>query len=226
MNRVVQIGIALAGLLAVTDGQAVDSAAELSAEVASFRNPADRRTWSVMPDAMAPLVWRWAAGASSATLTVTDVVTGAQTAVEVARSGEALDGSAVLPDLGAGEHLVDVALVQDIGTPVMARLKLGSPETVCADKTERAFKTIKEARIYSWSDLWTDAPATTATLETLSGSTVLATKTLPATGGFDVLRDGDFAGNIRDVGARLSFDGEPAWLADLRISVGLLLLVL
>ena len=197
---------------------------ETSVEVASFRNPADLRTWCVMPDATAPLVWRWAAGASSATLTVKDVVTGSERDIVVARSGEALDGSAALPDLGTGEHLVDVTLAQNVGTPVTARLKLGSPDTVCADRTESAFRTIKTARIYSWSDLWSDAPATTATLETLSGTTVLASKPLQAPGGFDVLRDGDFAGNIRDIGARLSFDGEPAWLADLRISAGLLLL--
>lgn len=197
---------------------------ETSVEVASFRNPADQRTWCVMPDASAPLVWRWAEGASSATLTVVDVVSGAQTSTVIGRTGEALDGSAALPDLGAGEHLVDVTLAQDVGTPVTARLKLGSPSEAYAANTERGFKTIKGARIYSWSDLWMDAPAASATLETLSGSTVLATRALPATGGFDVLRDGDFAGNIRDIGARLSFDGEPAWLADLRISAGLLLL--
>ena len=41
-----------------------------------YRNPADGRAWEVVMDAAEPLVWQWAEGAVSATVTVSNVLSG------------------------------------------------------------------------------------------------------------------------------------------------------
>ena len=52
-----------------------------------YRNPSDGRAWEVAPDASEPLVWQWAEGAVSATVTVSNVLSGATAATTVARGG-------------------------------------------------------------------------------------------------------------------------------------------
>ena len=86
-----------------------------------YRNPSDGRAWEVAPDASEPLVWQWAEGAVSATVTVSNVLSGATAATTVARGGgEAADGSFALPASGEGEQLLDVTLAQTDGTATVA----------------------------------------------------------------------------------------------------------
>ena len=157
-----------------------------------YRNPADGRTWQVVTDAAEPLVWQWADGAVSATVTVSNVLSGATAATTVARGGgEAADGSFALPASGEGEQLLDVTLAQTDGTATVAeqtvRLKVGSSETVFVDEADKDFQSLTEPRVYAWSDLWAEesAGAASATLATsVKNGAAIGNWTLPATGGY------------------------------------------
>ena len=58
MKKIALMGIALALL-----------AGSACAMPVAYRNPADGRAWEVVLDATEPLVWQWADGAMSATVT-------------------------------------------------------------------------------------------------------------------------------------------------------------
>ena len=90
-----------------------------SATPVVYRNPADGRTWQVVTDAAEPLVWQWADGAISTTVTVSNLLTGATSETNVAR-GASPDGSCALPQAGAGEQLFDVTLAQTDGTATVS----------------------------------------------------------------------------------------------------------
>ena len=79
-----------------------------------YRNPADGRTWQVVTDAAEPLVWQWAEGAVSATVTVSNVLSGAISETNVAR-GESRDGSYVLPQSVRRDARADGRLGDRVG---------------------------------------------------------------------------------------------------------------
>ena len=189
-----------------------------------YRNPADGRTWQVVTDAAEPLVWQWADGAVSATVTVSNVLSGATAAMTVARGGgEAADGSCALPASGEGEQLLDVTLAQTDGTATVAeqtvRLKVGSSATVFVDAADKDFQSLTEPRVYAWSDLWAEesAGAASATLATsVKNGAAIGNWTLPATGGYGAMGVKETFGNKRGpVTAALAFDGTTYWTADL-----------
>ena len=77
----------------------------------------DGRVWQTVFDPSAPLEWRWADGAESATVTVTNALFGSVGApIVVARTANAKYGSVAMPNpersADTGEGLVDVVLVQ------------------------------------------------------------------------------------------------------------------
>lgn len=187
-----------------------------------YRDPSDGYEWGrALGDT---LTWRWAAGAASATLAVSNVVSGATSVIPVTRNADETEGSSAIPGVATGETLVDVTLRQDAGEPVTVRLKFGSPEAVYAAKTEKGFKRLDGERVFSWSDRWADAAAETASLTTTAGGTPRVCA-LPATGGFATLdAERDFGGATGAVSAALAFDGAVAWTADLYVPGGLLLL--
>ena len=189
-----------------------------------YRNPADGRTWQVVTDAAEPLVWQWADGAVSATVTVSNVLSGATAATTVARGGgEAADGSFALPASGEGEQLLDVTLAQTDGTATVAeqtvRLKVGSSETVFVDEADKDFQSLTEPRVYAWSDLWSEksAGAASATLATaVKNGAAIGNWTLLATGGYGALSVKEtFGGKRGPVTAALAFDGTTYLTADL-----------
>ena len=189
-----------------------------------YRNPADGRTWQVVTDAAEPLVWQWADGAVSATVTVSNVLSGATAATTVARGGgEAADGSCALPTSGEGEQLLDVTLAQTDGTATVAeqtvRLKVGSSETVFVDEADKDFQSLTEPRVYAWSDLWAEesAGAASATLATsVKNGAAIGNWTLPATGGYGAMSVKEtFGGKRGPVTAALAFDGTTYLTADL-----------
>ena len=189
-----------------------------------YRNPADGRTWQVVTDAAEPLVWQWADGAVSATVTVSNVLSGATAAMTVARGGgEAADGSFALPASGEGEQLLDVTLAQTDGTATVAeqtvRLKVGSSETVFVDEADKDFQSLTEPRVYAWSDLWAEesAGAASATLATsVKNGAAIGNWTLPATGGYGAMSVKEtFGGKRGPVTAALAFDGTTYLTADL-----------
>ena len=189
-----------------------------------YRNPADGRTWQVVTDAAEPLVWQWADGAVSATVTVSNVLSGATAAMTVARGGgEAADGSFALPASGEGEQLLDVTLAQTDGTATVAeqtvRLKVGSSETVFVDEADKDFQSLTEPRVYAWSDLWAEesAGAASATLATsVRNGAAIGNWTLPATGGYGAMSVKEtFGGKRGPVTAALAFDGTTYLTADL-----------
>ena len=179
-----------------------------------YRNPADGRAWEVVMDAAEPLVWQWADGAVSATVTVSNVLSGAISATNVAR-GESRDGSYALPQSGAGEQLFDVTLAQTDGAATVSEqtvhLKVGSAETVYVDANDAEYKALKEPRIYGWSDLWSEesAGAASATLATaVKNGAAIGNWTLPATGGYGAMSVKEtFGGKRGPVTAALAFDG-------------------
>ena len=187
-----------------------------------YRNPADGRTWQVVTDATEPLVWQWADGAVSATVTVSNVLSGATAATTVAR-GESRDGSYALPQSGAGEQLFDVTLVQTDGTAPVSeqtvRLKVGSAETVYVDVNDAEYKALTDPRVYAWSDLWGEesAGAASATLATsVKNGAAIGNWTLPATGGYGTMSVKEtFGGKRGPVTAALAFDGTTFWMAEL-----------
>ena len=189
-----------------------------------YRNPADGRTWQVVTDAAEPLVWQWADGAVSATVTVSNVLSGTTAATTVARGGgEAADGSCALPPSGEGEQLLDVTLAQTDGTATVAeqtvRLKVGSSATVFVDEADKDFQSLTEPRVYAWSDLWAEesAGAASATLATsVKNGAAIRNWTLPATGGHGAMSVKEtFGGKRGPVTAALAFDGTTYWTADL-----------
>ena len=189
-----------------------------------YRNPADGRTWQVVTDAAEPLVWQWADGAVSATVTVSNVLSGATAAMTVARGGgEAADGSFALPASGEGEQLLDVTLAQTDGTATVAeqtvRLKVGSSATVFVDEADKDFQSLTEPRVYAWSDLWAEesAGAASATLATsVRNGAAIGNWTLPATGGYGAMSVKEtFGGKRGPVTAALAFDGTTYLTADL-----------
>ena len=175
-------------------------------------------------DAAEPLVWQWAEGAVSATVTVSNVLSGATAATTVARGGgEAADGSFALPASGEGEQLLDVTLAQTDGTATVAeqtvRLKVGSSETVFVDEADKDFQALTEPRVYAWSDLWAEesAGAASATLATsVKNGAAIGNWTLPATGGYGAMSVKEtFGGKRGPVTAALAFDGTTYLTADL-----------
>ena len=189
-----------------------------------YRNPADGRAWQVVTDASEPLVWQWVEGAVSATVTVSNVLSGATSEANVARGGgEAVDGSCALPASGEGEQLLDVTLAQTDGTATVAeqtvRLKVGSSETVFVDEADKDFQSLTEPRVYAWSDLWAEesAGAASATLATsVKNGAAIGNWTLPATGGYGAMSVKEtFGGKRGPVTAALAFDGTTFWMAEL-----------
>ena len=189
-----------------------------------YRNPADGRTWQVVTDAAEPLVWQWADGAVSATVTVSNVLSGATAATTVARGGgEAADGSCALPASGDGEQLLDVTLAQTDGSATVSeqtvRLKVGSAATVYVDANDAEFTSLTDPRIYGWSDLWSEesAGAASATLATaVKNGAAIGNWTLPATGGYGAMSVREtFGGKRGPVTAELAFDGTTFWMAEL-----------
>ena len=78
---------------------------------------ANGRIWQTVFDTSAPLEWRWAAGAASATVTVTNALFGTvEGPTAVARVANAKYGSVAMPNparrADTGEGLVDVVLAQ------------------------------------------------------------------------------------------------------------------
>ena len=189
-----------------------------------YRNPADGRAWEEVLDATEPLVWQWAEGAVSATVTISNVLSGATAATTVGRGGgEAADGSFALPATGEGEQLLDVTLAQTDGTATVAeqtvRLKVGSSATVFVDAADKDFQSLTEPRAYAWSDLWSEASAgaASATLATsVKNGAAIGNWTLPATGGYGAMSVKEtFGGKRGPVTAALAFDGTTYLTADL-----------
>ena len=187
-----------------------------------YRNPADGRAWEVVLDATEPLMWPWAEGAVSATVTVSNVLSGAISEANVSRGG-ARDGSYVLPQPGADEQLFDVTLAQTDGSATVSeqtvRLKVGSASTVYVDAADKEFTSLTEPRIYGWSDLWAEesAGAASAALATaVKNGAAIGNWTLPATGGYGAMSVKEtFGGKRGPVTAALAFDGTTYLTAEL-----------
>ena len=187
-----------------------------------YRNPADGRAWEVVLDASEPLVWQWADDAVSATVTVSNVLSGATSEANVARDASQ-DGSYVLPQSGAGEQLFDVTLAQTDGTATVAeqtvRLKVGSSATVFVEAADKDFQSLTEPRVFAWSDLWAEESmgAASATLATsVKNGAAIGNWTLPATGGYGAMSVKEtFGGKRGPVTVALAFDGTTYLTADL-----------
>lgn len=201
--------------------------AEAATVQVAWRDPADGRGWEVLTDPAAPLEWVWADGATEATLSASNVLTGVTSSTDVSRNGAI--GSATLPAVGSGLRLVDVILTQKAGGSVLstenARLRLGEKSEVYAAKTEKGFARMPGDRIFSWSPDWAESEGEPR-LATAVDAVPYAVRGLSASGGHDVLSvNGDFPGFTKTASVSLIFGDETAWETALRVGVGGLLLI-
>ena len=91
-----------------------------SAAAMNLRSPRDARAWSVLLQADETLRWRWRAEAAAATLTGSNLLTGAVAASAPDVRGDDVDGACAIPSTGGEDaRLVDVTLVQLAGAAVL-----------------------------------------------------------------------------------------------------------
>lgn len=189
----------------------------------------DTRVWQTVFDPSQPLTWRWEDSATSATLTVSNLLSGAKaSAVEIERVDGAVNGTYALDypagAVSCGEALYDVVLAQlDEGGTVLdsqtARLAYlpGSFPVVA----ERRLGRMESARIAAYDSAWTDTTADAASASytfTPTGDSA-DTKVLPSVSGY-------FAVGCRAGHLALGFDALLAvWEADLELKPGMRLIV-
>ncbi len=198
---------------------------QAAAETVVYRNVVDARSWAVLADPDEELSWAWEKGAVSATLTASNLVTGACASEEVVR-GSSPDGACAIPLDVEGRQLIDVTIVQSNGSSGVstnrALLAVGNDATLCLDATSDEFVRLDGPRIYSWSDLWDEGSsgASSAVLSTsVTGGSLIGSWNLPATSGFSTMSPKNpFARASRTVTASVAFDETTYLTANLRLS--------
>lgn len=186
----------------------------------AWRDPSDVRAWEVLADPNEGVRWLWADDATAATLTVSNVLTGAVSSSDYNR-GAGHQGEATLP-VSAGLSLVELTLTQKNGQAVFststARLRTGaSVADIYADKTEKGYQRMRTDRIFAWSADWTTASGDIS-VETSCDSGELSSRSLPTSSGHDVLTlKGDFAGYCGMAVAKLVVGDKDAYESDLKV---------
>ena len=167
----------------------------MMATAVDLRSPADGRAWGILLQSDENLQWRWAEGATTATLSVSNLLTGVTAVSEPVVRGGSLDGACVIPATGTDTaRLIDVTLVQSNGETDVetrtARLRIGpSSSDVMTDASHKSFREIREPRPFAWSDVWAGLDAETATLDVAAeDGTAIGTWTLPSASGWSVVR--------------------------------------
>ena len=167
----------------------------MMARAVDLRSPADGRAWGILLQADENLHWRWAEGASTATLSVSNLLTGVTAVSEPVVRGESPDGTCAIPATGTDTaRLVDVTLTQSNGEADVetrtARLRIGpSSSDVMTDASHKSFREIRDPQPFAWSDVWAGPDAETATLAVAAeDGSAIGSWALPSASGWSVIR--------------------------------------
>ena len=194
------------------------AAVSAAAVGATILPPSDARVWQTVFDPSQPLAWRWETGAASATLTISNLLTGTEVATAaVGRAeGEPYGSYALNPAAGAspfGETLYDVVLRQldasdavlDVETARLAYL----PGNFAVVK-DRHLGILDSPRIAAYDSGWTNVTAhATSAFYTFTprGGSAATVELAGASGYFAVRKTGQLS---------LGFDELSAvWTADI-----------
>ena len=136
-----------------------------SAFAVTIRSKSDLRLWETVADRSLPLEWQWEGAADSATVSFSNRLTKACSAMAVVRAAGATRGSCASPvTQPSGETLVDATLVQTAGGVEVAREMAtlayvagagGGPITVRAlAAPERELVRLQAPRVYAYDPVW------------------------------------------------------------------------
>ena len=187
----------------------------------------DGRIWQTVFDPSAPLEWRWADGAVSATVTVTNALFGTVDApIVVTRTANAKYGSVAMPNPArsgdTGEGLADVVLVQlDSGDNVLssecARLAF-LPGADGGAFTVNAQQSMGSPRVVPYDAAWTNVAVSAVACTFTPDGGVAQGIPLAGLGGYFPFAPAD--GTLS-----LLFDGDAYAEAQTRIRRGIMLIV-
>ena len=215
MKNILMTGLSVAGLMLA-----------FSSEATIVRAVDDGRIWQTVFDTSAPLEWRWADGAVSAQVTVSNLLRKTVATVTVPKAENVKYGSYVL-DYAAGAHdsgeaLYDVVLVQRNGSECAVETQIARlaalPESFTVAKSSSLAK-VKGRRTVAYDAAWSDdtAGATSAYLAFESAKGEAIEVDLAGTGGY-------FPSPKENGTLTLGFDSKPVWTGNVLLVGGLLLL--
>lgn len=194
--------------------------AESLARAVTIRSMDDLRLWQTAMNLGEPLKWPWIDGSDSATLSISNRLTGAASSTTVAKAGNELYGSHYIAPPPAGqEALYSVELVLRAGESEVARYSAcvahangaaGRPITV-RSAGRREWKRFRAPSLATYVADWSKATTNSATL-TVSAGQAHATTALPGSSGYTVISSAAPGPCRFDLG----FDGAVSvWSADL-----------
>ena len=193
----------------------------LPAVATVVRPAADALSWQTVRNANDPLVWRWDAADSAATVTVSGLTAKVVVTAPVARQTEEAYGSFAidLTDIDTSrEQVFDVTVAlgsgQSVRETLSARLAYLPSVTVGAvdvrpEGTRKWKKVGSEPVAIAYSSRWNEetAGAETAAL-TVEGSVRAETTPLPSVGGFTALAGEAYAAPGEEIPVSVAFDDE------------------
>lgn len=220
MKKILLNAIALAALSVVA----------ASAVAETIRTKSDLRIWQTAMHPDDPLSWPWEKGADSATVSLSNRLTGAVSQYAVEKSGDELRGVCPLPALAVGaEAFYAATLTLFAGGSEVARYAadiayvngVAGRAFDVQDSAGRGWGRVRGARLSTYDAAWLDETtnAVSVTIATDGG----AGESLPGTSGYLVLKSAE-PGEVR---FDLGFDEDPdIWMAILRFCApGFMLLI-
>jgi len=190
------------------------------AHAVTIRSMDDLRIWQTAMNPGEPLKWPWINDSDSATLSISNLLTGAASSTTVAKAGSELYGSHYIapPPVGQ-EALYSFELVLRAGGSEVARYSAcvahangaaGRPITV-RRAGKREWKRFRAPSLTTYDADWSQATTNSATL-TVSAGQAQATTALPGSSGYTVISSASPGACRFDLG----FDNAiSAWSADL-----------
>lgn len=200
-----------------------------SAVAATVRTKSDLRIWQTAMHPTDPLSWPWEKGADSATVTLSNRLTGAVSQYAVEKSGDEMDGGFVPPQTLGVEAFFAAELVLFSGSSEVARYAadvayvngVAGRAFDVQHSEDRGWSRVRGAKLSTYDAAWLEE-TTNAVSATLAANTGAA-ETLPGTSGYLVLKSEE-PGEVR---FDLGFDDDPdVWTALLRfVASGFMLFV-
>lgn len=196
---------------------------------ATVRPKSDQRIWQTAMNPSAPLTWPWESGADSATVVLSNRLTGARSSCMIEKSGDEMYGAFAPPVVPGEEAFFAVELTLSAGGAEVARYAadvayvngVAGQAIDVQNPAEKAWRRVPKAKLSTYDSQWLDA-TTNAVAATLAVNDGAATA-LSGTSGYLVLKS-SVPGDVR---FDLGFDEDPdVWTALLRCGVSGLLLLL
>ena len=200
-----------------------------SASAITVRPKADLRIWQTAMSPSAPLSWPWEKGADSATVAISNRMTGATASATVSKGVGDLRGEYAPPPLPSGaEAFYAVELTLLAGeTPVAAysadvAYVNGVSGRGCdvQEPGSKAWRSVRSARLAAYDSAWLDETANAMSVALsaapAAGGEAVVSATLPPASGYTVIP----ALSLGDYTFGLGFDSEPdVWSATLKCGI-------